>query len=110
MRRPVSPIMGSVEAFSSKAISHVPLKRKEVNYILYPTYSQMAKALNTSYSSSCNLGSLFYHHLTSEVSPQNKTLSVKYVLECIVFSQFGIEPGGKCKSYFILSKHSNFKM
>lgn len=36
MRRPVSRVMGRIETFSSKAISHVPLKekKKKVNYTL----------------------------------------------------------------------------
>lgn len=35
MRRPVSCVMGRIDTFSSKAISHVPLKKKKKkNYIL----------------------------------------------------------------------------
>ena len=34
MRRSVSCIMGRVETFSSKAVSHVPLGKEKVNYIL----------------------------------------------------------------------------
>lgn len=61
MRRPVSRIMGRIETFSSKAISHVPLKekKKKVNYILSLIYTiQMAKALILRYSLCCNLGTL----------------------------------------------------
>ena len=55
MRRPISGIMGSVDTFSSKAISHVPLNRKEKRLtFLYPIDINTI----TRYSLSCNLGFL----------------------------------------------------